>query len=182
MLHLREEDEFPIAGVKAVAQCATTLELKRSTVSGISFLKSLLPLYTGPVDSTGCISSIQLRKGKEEVCDDLPVSRAEFETAWVDLCAFELESNAMLPTAPPLYGVWKSILSATMVKGLDLGDSFSIPDIVGLVEEDGFPWSLLQAVTRRLSMDQVVPMEGCESSTGIIAEAHFELMVFQGRL
>ena len=156
-----EQYAGPAAGVKAIAQCATTLELKPSTVSGISYLKSLLPRYTGPESDTGDAPSKSPCKSKDDFCNDIPLSRAELEAAWVDLCAFELESQAVLPTAISLQGIWKSILSATMVRGLKLEDSILVADIIRLVEEDGFPVALLQAVLDRLAMDQIVPMDGC---------------------
>ena len=159
--NFEEQHAFPAAGVKAIAQCATTLELKPSTVSGISYLKSLLPRYTGPEGNTGDTPSKSASKSKDDVWNDIPLSRAEFEAAWVSLCAFEFESQAVLPKAISLQGIWKSILSATMVRGLKLEESIHVSDIMGLVEEDGFPVALLQAVTDRLAMDQIVPMDGC---------------------
>lgn len=149
--------------MKAIAQCGTTLELKEYSNSVTSFPKGLIAWYTWPEYSTGEVHPSQPRRRKTEVFDDLPMSHAEFEAAWVGLCAFELEGIAMLPTAPTLQGVWKSIMSAIVVKGLKFEDSIHVQDIVALVEEDGFPRSLLQAVLYRLSMDQVVPIEGCES-------------------
>ena len=165
-LNDREQSGFTTASVHAVAECATTLELKPSSRSSVDFVKSLLPQYRGPEDNTEVSSPNQLVKGKERTCGDATLSRAEFEAAWVGSCAFELNNNAMLPVAPVLHGLWKSILSATVVKGLKFDVNIFIQDIVGLVEEDGFPRSLLQAVVSRLSVNQVVPMEGCKSSSG----------------
>lgn len=160
-----EDAGLPMASVQAVAQCATTLELKPSTRSRDDFLKGLLPQYTGPEDNTDNCFPSQLMRGKDRICKDAPLSRAEFEAAWVTLCAFELENIAFLPTATALHEVWKSILSATVVKSLKLEDNVFIQNIAGLVEEDGFPRSLLQAVVNRLSVDHIVPMEGCECSS-----------------
>lgn len=159
-----EQSGLTTASAQAVAQCATTLELRPSLRSGSDLFRSLLPQYRGPEDNTGNNFPSQLVKGKEGFCEDAPLSRAEFDAAWVGLCAFELKGNAFLPTAPLLHGIWKSILSATVVKDLKLEVNVFIQDIAGLVEEDGFPRSLLQAVVYRLSVDQIIPMEGCESS------------------
>lgn len=162
-LNDREQSGFTTTSVHAVAECATTLELKPSSRSNVDLVKNLLPTYRGLEDNTEVSYPNQLVKGKERISEDAPLSSAEFEAAWVDLCAFELNKNAVLPVTPVLHGVWKSILSAAAVKGLKLDVNVFIQDVAGLVEEDGFPQNLLQAVVSRLSINQVVPMEGCKS-------------------
>lgn len=164
-LNDREQSDLTTSSVHAVAQCATTLELKPSSRSSVDLLKSLLPQYRGPEEDTEVSFPSQHMKGKEIICEHAPLSRAEFEAAWLGLCAFELNNNAFLPIAPVLHGIWKSIVSATVVKGLKLDTNIFVQDLAGLLEEDGFPRSLLQAVVSRLSIDQIVPIEGCESSS-----------------
>ena len=98
---------------------------------------------------------------REAILDDAPLSREEFRLAWVELCAFEKDGSAMLPTASTLYALWKSFMSASVMNGVKLDESIYVESIAEVVEDDGFPRDLLHAVIRRLSMEQIVPMEGC---------------------
>lgn len=170
-----EDDNAVGAGLNAIAQCTTTLELKPFTASAVNILKARLMQYTGSDSGVQDFSANSSGSGKERLRDDMPLSRAEFEMAWADLCAFELDETAMLPIATSLLGAWKSILSAGTVRGLKLDDSIHIQDIVGLVEEDGFPRNLVEAIVGRLSMDQVVPMEGCEFDDRALASHSLSL-------
>ena len=142
--------------MKAVAQCALILELKSLTISGVRTLQSHLPYYEGPGND---LSGTTLRKRKIEVCNDVPLSNDQFEAAWVTVCAFEFENTAVMPTAGSLRRVWSSIMSAAVVNGLKLEDGFLVRDMVGLLEEDGFPRGLLHAVVHRLSRYKVMAME-----------------------
>ena len=153
--------------VSAIARCPTTLELVSSTLSGAAFLKSVLPPYaisdavSGQDDSLHEDKASSGYRSREAVLNDAPMSRQELHLAWVELCAFEKDGSAMLPTASALYALWKSIMSASTIKGMKLDESIYVNSIAEAVEDDGFPRDLLHAVIHRLSVEQIVPMEGC---------------------
>jgi len=91
------------------------------------------------------------RKGKDKLLEDLPLSRGEFEDAWRGMCAFEFLGQACEPTAAALGEIWKCMMSAAVLRGINLEEGFSVVDLAGPVEEDGHPSALLRAVLRRHS-------------------------------
>ncbi len=91
------------------------------------------------------------RKGKDKLLEDLPLSRGEFEDAWREMCAFEFLGQVCEPTAAALGEIWKSILSAAILRGINLEEKLSVLNLAGSVEGDGHPSALLRAVLRRLS-------------------------------
>ena len=90
-------------------------------------------------------------KSKFAILAEAPLSADELEKAWIELCVFELDGQAFLPSAPSLLNIWKSLVTAAAVKSLRLEERFRVTDLVELVEEDGYPVSLLEAVMKRLN-------------------------------
>lgn len=160
-------DDIPVSGLSAIAQCATTLELTPVTFPATALLRNNLHAFNGPqIDSQGekLAATIEAsdRRSKSAIYKDMPLSMQEFENAWIEFCAFESDFTSWIPTASCLCGVWRSVISAVVLKGLNLQDSVLINDLVGLVEEDGFPAALLHAVVERLQTEKTRPMDGCE--------------------
>ncbi|KAK4693196.1 sister chromatid cohesion protein DCC1, partial [Lecanoromycetidae sp. Uapishka_2] len=150
-----EEDAIPSSSLVAIAKCGATLELIPATPSGTAFLKNCVAFYKGP---RSCIESalaleVSSIKSKSKLLEDTPFSSGEFDKAWKELCAFEEDGKAWVPTPATLIAVWMSILSAATVRSLDLGESFSLAALVATVEEDGHPMALFQAVVNRLGSD-----------------------------
>lgn len=159
-------DGISVAGVSAIARCATTLELTTATISARAYLKNDLRVFHGPqvgIQSKD-LAEVDAADGRSKsiIYKDTPVSLQEFEDAWIELCAFELDSISWVPSSACLSEIWRSIISAVVLKGLNLQESVYIDDLAGLVEEDGFPAALLQAVIDRLHIEKAIPMEGCK--------------------
>ena len=161
-----DENTIPQAGLSAIARCTTTLELIPAALPALALLKSKLPVYDSP--RTGLPSEEPANtvdacdeRDKSAIYQDTPLSLQEFEKAWEELCAFEMDSTSWIPTAASLRGAWLSIMSALTLKGLKLQDSIYVDDIVGLVQEDGIPVALFQAIINRLHLEKVIPMDGC---------------------
>ncbi|KAA6407632.1 MAG: sister chromatid cohesion Dcc1 [Lasallia pustulata] len=149
-----DDGSIPIPGVSVVAQCKATLELIPTATSAIPYLKESLPVYRDPLgdgNSKFEFSSTSAAKGKLAILDNAPMSTDEFESGWIEVCAFETRGQARRPLASTLNGIWKSILSAAAVNALKFDDGFPTSSITSLVEEDGYPKSLLVAVLIRLS-------------------------------
>lgn len=147
-------------GLTAIAQCTTTLELVPVSPDATSILKEALPLYNA---SVGLVerdigienSSKSAESGtKQDVFDNVPVSRRELEEAWLNLCAFETRGHAWIPSALDRSEVWKSIISAATLENADLVKGFSPSTLKHVViEQDAYPEDLVDAVLRRLCKD-----------------------------
>ena len=61
--------------------------------------------------------------------------------------------------------VWKSILSAATIKGVNLEKKFDLNSLGGMVGNDGFPLTLFKAVVMRLVSDSDFVKDDCEHGT-----------------
>ena len=170
---LAEDDSIPSSSLLAIAQCTATLELIPTSPSGIAFLRQALPLYKGPQTnamkmSKSVMVSTSMEKmekmGKQAMLENAPLPSNEFDKAWKEMCAFEFEGQAWLPTALELISVWESILSAATVRSVDLGENFVIATLRRVVEEDGHEGVLFDTVINRLRSDDEDLMDGCQSA------------------
>lgn len=147
-------------GLTAIAQCATTLELIPFTADATSILKEILPLYNGTpalaergIDSGERCKSPRMGN-KQELFENVPLSRREFEEAWLDICAFETNGHAWVPSALDRSGIWKSIISAATLENAELVEAFDPDPLRNIViEQDAYPEELFDAVLRRLCTD-----------------------------
>ena len=152
----------------AIAQCTATLELSLSSASAISFLRQKLPQYTGPGHTTNRNASPtnarqELEQSKICVFDDAPFSTTELDLAWKQICACEIGQICLCPTAPSLIEVWKSIISAVILRNIDLEAGFAVDTLLRSVEEEGHPASLIIAVIFRLARPGAGQSEDSES-------------------
>lgn len=155
-----EDDAIPLVALSAIAQCAATLELVPTSPAAIAVLTETLPIYTGP-ESIPALGSSE-KTSRETIFEHVPFSRGEFNKAWKALSAFEIEGRSWIPAASSLTGVWKSLVSAATLRGVDLGDGFNMTALEGVVEEDDHPVVLFRAVIERLSSEDEDLMDGCE--------------------
>ena len=132
--------------------------------AAIGFLKQHLPVYGGPQSITELTKRTPLAEklSKESLLWNAPFSVGEFDNACKELCIFEEEDQAWIPTGSTVAGVWKSIIFAATMRSIDLGNGFDITALSGIVEEDGYPLTLYKAVLARLSSGDADLMEGCE--------------------
>lgn len=152
--------------VRAIAQCASALELIPASTAGVS-LRQILPIYSSSLagPSAEIETAVEPRAkekiSKQNTLDNIPLSPCQFNEAWVDVCAFELDGQAWIPSASSLKGVWNSIISAATAKSINLAGRFLVLDLADMVEEDGSPHALLNAVIERNRMDGDHLMPGC---------------------
>ena len=179
-------DLIPTCGMSAIARCTTMLELLPATVDAPALLRNLLQEFNNPQsglrnEQLGEENTSALKgRSKSEIFSDMPLSVQEFEDAWTELCAFESDSTCWVPTAVCLREIWRSIMSAVAIKGLNLQDSVHIHDLVELVIENGFEEALLHAVLSRLHLEKAIPIDGCESCQTILDKSRM-LIVEQGQ-
>lgn len=143
------------------------LELLPAALPTTVLLENRLSVFDGPSipalsgEAAKPLSTSDQRNNKSAVFEDTPLSMQEIEDAWVKLCAFEMDATSWIPTSAILCRTWRSIITAVTLKGLKLQDGIHVNDIAGLVEEDGIPAGLLQAVVHRLHSEKLIPMDGC---------------------
>lgn len=156
--------------VTTIAKCGSTLELHtlQEGFSAMPFLEKSLRLYDrlssdGDVemkDLSADITPSEARRLKEEVFADVPVSTAQCESDWTDMCAFvygDIDSNQAVcwrPSARVKLEVWKRMLEGSVLQGIDLEKQFLVKDLwKAVLDEDGeepFPRALFEAVIKRL--------------------------------
>lgn len=135
-------------GLTAISKCEATLEAIVQSLPCLSLLKAVLPVYSG--EEQDCCPTSSRPQGKQSILLDTPLSSQEFDQAWVDLCAFELEGRACLPTPGLLWKVWRSIISASTIKGLPLDKVLDVRSLASMVEDDEIPIPAFIAVIERL--------------------------------
>lgn len=175
---------LPHDSVTAIAKCSSTLELHvpAEGFSGIPFLEKSLRLYdrrSGDDDDDGDmemgdsasvvapLGPAEMRRLREEVCADIPVSTAQCEAGWTELCAFvagKYEPACWRPSARTRLNVWKRMMEGAVLQGIDLEKQFLVRDLWKSVLDDDdetaqppFPRPLLEAVVRRLCMPDQRP-------------------------
>ena len=152
---------IPNDGIMAVAQCSATLELIPSEDSALPYLKKLLPLWTK--DRTSVTDS---PRSKHDVLSDIPLSDAEIEIAWTQLCAFELgttrpdgSTSGFRPASSDLLEFWKAICAASYAEAIPLDDPLDPEVVWRLVSDEGYPRPFFYAVMRRLVVQANAPVD-----------------------
>lgn len=164
---------LPDEAVTAIAKCSSTLELHvpPGGFSAILFLEKSLRLYDrrsdddgdiamgGSADSAGPLGPKEMRTARENVCQDIPVSTAQCEQGWMELCAFVDGAEGVAcwrPSARSRLAVWKRLVEGAVLQGIDLEKQFLVGDLWKSVLDDDeemeppFPRALLEAVVRRI--------------------------------
>ena len=103
-------------------------------------------------------------KDRTAILQDAPFSAQEFNNTWKQLCAFEVLGRAWLPTPSAVAMVWKSIMSAATIKGVNLEKKFGLNSVGEMVANDGFPSALFKAVVMGVSDTDFVN-DDCEHGT-----------------
>ncbi|CAG8903705.1 unnamed protein product [Penicillium egyptiacum] len=181
---------LPDEAVTALAKCSSTLELHvpPGGFSAIPFLEKSLRLYDrrsdddgdiamgSSADSTAPLGSKEMRMARENVCQDIPVSMAQCEQGWRELCAFVDGAEGVAcwrPSARSRLAVWKRLVEGAVLQGINLEKQFLVGDLWKSVLDDDeemeppFPRALLEAVVRRICIaDERPPLADdikCES-------------------
>lgn len=148
-----------------VAKCEATLEaIPQSIPQSIQCthqLKAALPVLSSlEVD---IIPPRTQPRGKLAIFDDFPFSFREFEQAWKDICALEVEGQAFRPSSEVLWKVWRSIVSGCILKGFSLDQDIDVSSLARTIEEDDVPPSVTRSVVERLRVNNGVALHERES-------------------
>ncbi|KAL6719319.1 hypothetical protein ACLMJK_003558 [Lecanora helva] len=153
-----KDDSLPSTSLSAIAQCPVTLELVPTSPSALSFVRKSIPAYPGA--ELGLSSDSSETRNRNAVLESCPFSSGEFDNAWKELCCFEQSALAWRPSASTLVGIWKSILSASILRCLSFDDKLPMNKLESIIEEDNFPDSLLRAVINRLTSAHTESSDG----------------------
>ncbi|EAW19157.1 putative sister chromatid cohesion protein Dcc1 [Aspergillus fischeri NRRL 181] len=154
--------------VTTIAKCGSTLELHTPAegFSAVSFLGRILAVYDGDEGSEAV--GFDLEPSEKDgvirrIFEDVPVSRAQCEAGWIEICAFVLgrahkgEDAARCcrrPSARAKLEVWKRVLEGAVLQGIHLDQQFLVSDLWKSVLDDGdeepFPRALFEAVVKRV--------------------------------
>ncbi|CAI7672985.1 unnamed protein product [Penicillium crustosum] len=171
---------LPDEAVTAISKCSSTLELHipPGGFSAIPFLEKSLRLYDrrsdddgdiamgGSTDPTAPLGFNEMRTARENMCRDIPVSTAQCEQGWMELCAFvdgAEEVACWRPSPRSRLAVWKRLVEGAVLQGIDLEKQFLVGDLWKSVLDDDedmeppFPRALLEAVVRRICISDERP-------------------------
>ncbi|MCJ1384555.1 hypothetical protein MMC17_007672 [Xylographa soralifera] len=155
------EVESPsLSGVTSIGQFKALLELVHVQTQPVQFLRNAIPIYNEKRSFVDIHQPTREIKSKQALLADAPFSTSEFEAAWTELCAFEIEDEAWRPSASQLEEIWASFLTATTIRGIDVTKTFQYIDRILTVEEDCWNEAMPHAILRRLSSDHENTMEG----------------------
>lgn len=140
-----------------IASPKSTLELHKVATPVIPHLEEALAVYHGPLDDGEESESMDVspshhERTKKQIFEDVPASNQECEEGWVELCAFEHRGVAYRPAALALVAVWKAIYSAAALEGINLCGQVDVDLLWRVMEDDGYPRPLLQAVLAKLAL------------------------------
>ena len=177
----------------SIAKCGSTVELHvpPEGFSATPFLQKTLKLYNrlssdGDVDVDMDAGSADLdpevrRKYIEDYFADIPVSRAQCDKAWAELCGFVFRDTGTdhvacwRPSPKVKLDIWKRMVDGAVLQGIDLEKQFLATDLwrslLDESSEEPFPRPLFEAVLRKIcepedGQDQVSAVSNikCESA------------------
>ena len=85
---------------------------------------------------------------KSQLCDNLPVSDAEFEAAWTDLSAFEYLNSSYISTAEGLLSALREACTNAAASGVKLCGPFQLDALID--EECEIPPALVETAMTRI--------------------------------
>ncbi|TKA69787.1 hypothetical protein B0A49_06473 [Cryomyces minteri] len=93
---------------------------------------------------------------KSQIFANVPLSDAECNQAWIELCAFESEDPkaSLVPSPSALTAVWRCIMEGTIAESIDLTSMFQPSDLYKHSTDDGWPEELLKAVFAKLALEE----------------------------
>ncbi|KAI4239237.1 MAG: hypothetical protein LQ349_000547 [Xanthoria aureola] len=145
-------------GITTVAKCEATLEAIPQSIQCTHQLKAAIPVLSNLEVDT--IPPSTLPRGKLAIFDDCPFSVREFEQAWKDICALEVDGQAFRPSSEVLWKVWRSIVSGCILKGFSLDQDIDVSSLARTIEEDDVPPFVMRPVVERLRVNNGVALHG----------------------
>lgn len=146
------EEFIPQHGIAAIAQCTSVLEIPGiMSESALSYLKTTLPVYSGVTEQQS-LSSQGLSRRK--AYDDIPLSNAEVDDAWKEVCAFELDDGRKCyqPSAKAILRTWTELGSLAAIEKINLAKAIPLHSVKKMLDSmEDCPRSLGQALLDNLA-------------------------------
>lgn len=139
-----------VDGLSAIATCPTTLELHPVSETAVPLLKDALPVYDM---ADIMVDAVGNGRSKVSVFSDVPMSDAQCEWAWCEVTAFEFAGSSFRPSAATVIKLWQSINLAALAEGIDLRKQFLTDDLLGFIDDEGYPVDLVHALFSRLKAE-----------------------------
>lgn len=184
----QEEDDGlgAVDTMTSIAKCGSTLELHTPPegFSAIPFLMKMLRVYdrersdgNPDVDmdmeddtETGGDGDANAAATIKALFADIPISKAQCEQAWTELCAFVSRNSCWRPSPKCKVDVWKRVVEGSVLQGINLEKQFLVNDLWKSVLDDDddnggepFPRGLFEAIVKRI----------CESEPGSSVKCEF---------
>jgi sister chromatid cohesion protein DCC1 len=142
-----QTSEGGVGGITATSTVTSYIELLPVTPDTKSLLRPLLlPYPTAATSSSGSKSNVGM--SKVQLRNNLPVSDAEFESAWTDLSAFEYNNSSYISTAEGLLSALKEAFTNAAASGVKLCAPFRLDAL--LDNECEIPSALVETVVARI--------------------------------
>jgi len=139
------DDEIS-GGVLTIASCSATLELSPSNDSAETYLRASMKTWNsetepGDMEIDG--------HTKNDVYENIPLSKVEIDRDWDQLCAFEHSGVCYLPTNAYQLAAWKSIIAAGYAENFDLSNYSQDDALWKSVSDEGIPLGLFLVLMSR---------------------------------
>lgn len=164
-------------GTEAIAQCTSMLELSLAKdVSAVPLMKVALPVYTSAGAATGS------RVSKQALFDNIPLSDAECEQGWRELCCFQIEDAAFVPSATVIVDCWRTILTTATAAKVDLAAPIGSHHRDALEENDSeWPIELNRAIITHFTSDPERETLDAEALAKLVGVALLRCFTDEGR-
>ncbi len=146
-------------GISVIGSPKSTLELHETRISAEQYLEDVLVLHHGPDNGEGDFETMRPRpttatgRTKDKIFADIPVPDEECERAWRSICAFEERDAAYKPTPLILTQLWASLCATLSSEGQAIDGPLDRARTWELVQDEGYPQPLLEAMVMRISAD-----------------------------
>lgn len=133
----------------AFAKCSSILEaLPLSPASSKiktarAHLADMLPLYDQDVDG---LEPATQSVPPNTIYSSIPYSKAETDTAWTELMAFEIAAGCFRPSVSTCIGLWSSLFTSTIAQDIDITGPLNLDELQSLVTD--YPHTLLMSVLK----------------------------------
>jgi len=177
---LQEDDQDidmmsdPIApykhGMNITSTCASYLELLPHKTNAVNLLKKSLPEF---ILSTQKAPDTTEVRSRSQLLNQTPMSDAEFDSAWNDLDAFELDGHAYRLSAQDALDIFTVFVTVIRAEGVGIwrGQDVQRRKLLDLLQQDGemqiWPAQVVQMVLQQMCNRDIKADSGSNSSPNL---------------
>ncbi|RPB02294.1 hypothetical protein L873DRAFT_449370 [Choiromyces venosus 120613-1] len=169
-----EQQAFSLTsvGLKAVATAGSWLELIPVTPDCANILQGRIPVYHGWTEDAPALPATEEPTSRARLLDSMPVSDAEFSTAWDALLAFETNDGvACRPSTSVILKTITEINTSATAESFSLSSSsgFTVSAVLGMLDDAEIPAGLVSVVIGSMCdrVDESMEDEAWRLNTGV---------------